>query len=859
MPPNPFRALPSGRGRPSAAIACAIAAATAFLIAMAAVPARAYVFLDTSAPTPAPAPSAPPAAAAPAAEDSAAGSLPRATPASRPATPARDTVPVRAGPSHYRAVLFLSTDSKLIYAYIGVLKALEQYGLAPDAILAESKSVAVGAAWALGYDAGAIESWFMSHPLESLLSPFPAHRPVEERAYLPDGRDPPQWDFPLNLDALQARSLKWNDLARAENGEYLHLSWAIAKLTHDGPRGPIEDLQSAPRRLAVQVSDLESAQPGVVTEGNLQTILKSSLLPEEVVRRRPGLWPFASGALLSGHAVLAPKLPFTCDRMILIEPGRRLRPPALQPGPLPWTDSLALRAKALAVAQDAEASPGGLQAQALRIELQPGPAFKPDEDDPALWIALGYTSALRSMDVLKAALPAAPATPALAPVPAAVTPPPAESPLGLNRLSVNPLAPGGHQMLLDILRVREGDVSDSAGEASIEALTNSGYYTDLDVEWAKGNEQEKALLVFDARERSKLRFRAGWNALVAGDEMRERPPEVFGGMVWSEPFYIPVEAEGGARLGGNRPGFHWNFAIAPIYPWPMQLGLGYVYSQADLEPPFQGSATGPMGALPFPIRYRRHTLQGSANLEPSPHFRSQTQVRSDSVVLLHRPDPFADDDAPPADSLKSVDFIEKLYLGLGRTAKDGSHPLGWQGRFRYVNPVVTSGFPRREFSSAESRLRLAWGDFRVIDHYYWSDQEVLPAGDADFSSGSAAYDLLQAGKIDAFDFQDDYFFRFLRSAHFQDVRLEFAPVWGRGGMKVSAGAWSNYGPAFFPEQGRLRPLFGQRIAGRGFWELQAGYLTPFGSVRIGAGGLDGESPFYYFRIGSDARWGMDGD
>jgi hypothetical protein len=840
MPLNPPRASSPGRGRIYVARIAALAAWASFAY----LPARAYVFLDTSATAPAQTePAGQNQAPVPDTLQRPAGTPPTLSPA---ALPAGDTVRARTGPPHYRAVLFLSADSKLIYAYIGVLKALEQYGLAPDAVVAESKAVAVGAAWALGYDAGSIEAWFRSHPLEGLLSPFPARQPLEERAFLPDGLDPPQWDLPLNLDALQTRSLKWADLARAENGEYLHLSWAIAKLTHDAPGGPVEDLRSAPRRLAVQVSDLESAQPAVVTEGNLQTILKSSLLPEDAVRRRPRLWPFASGAFLTGHAVMAAKLPFACDRIILIEPGRRLRPPALQPGPLPWTDSLAMRAKALAAAQDAEISPRGLQAQALRIELQPGPAFPPDEEDPAQWIALGYTSALRSMDVLKAALSAA------APAPAGA---PSESPLSLNRLSVNPLAPGGHQMLLDILRVSENDASDSAGEGSLEALTSSGYYTDLDVEWAKGSEQEKALLVFDARERSKLRLRAGWNALVAGDEMRERPPEVFGGLLWSEPFYIPVQAEGGARLGGNRPGFHWRFAIAPIYPWPMELGLGYAYSQADFEAPFQSSAAAPMGALPFPLRYRRHLLQGFAKVAPSPHFRSETSVRSDSVVILHP----ENRDVLPPDSLKSVDFVEKLYIGLGATAKDGSHPLAWQGRFRYVNPVVTSGIPRREFSSAESRVRLAWKDFRIVDHYYWSDQEVVGIEDIDLYQGPAAYDLLQAGRIGAFDFQDDYFFRFLRSAHFQDVRLEFAPAWGRGGMKLSAGAWGNYGATFFPEQSRLHSLFGQRIAGRAYWEAQGGYLTPIGSLRIGAGGLYGESPFYYIRIGSDARWGMDED
>ena len=807
-------------------------AAWAAVILAFSLPARAYVFLDTSSP----------------ARDSTplADTLPRALPPAAAPTalrPLTDSARIRREPTHYRAVLFLSSDSKLVYAYIGVLKALEQYGLAPDAVLAESKAVAVGAAWALGYNAEAMESWFRAHPLESLLRPFPAKRAVEERAYLPDGREPPQWDVPLSLDALQARALKWTSMAGEDPGEYLHLSWALARLTHDGPAGPVENLEAAPRRLAVQVSDLESAQEAVLTEGNLQGILKGSLLPAEVVRRRPRLWPWASGSLLSGHAIMTGKLPFTCDRIIVIEPGRRLLPPALQPAPLPWTDSLALRAKALAVAQVAEASPNGLEAKALRIELDPGPGFAPDETDPARWIALGYTSALRSMDALQSSLSAAPP-------PAPQPPSPGEGSLGLNRLSINPLAPGGHQLLLDILHVSEDGEGDSSGDRPIEALTTSGYYSDLDVEWAKGNEQDKALLVFDAREKTKLRFKAGWNALVAGDDMRERPPEVFGSLLWSEPFYIPVEAEAGALMGGNRPGFAWRFAIAPIYPWPMRLGLGYAYTQADLGAPFQTSATGAMGALPFPVRYRRHLLRGFLDARPSPHFRSESMVESDSVVLFHGGDPLSDS---PPDSLKSVDFLENLYVGFGETARDGSHPFSWKGRFRYLAPIVTSGTPRPAFSSSESRLRLAWRDFRLLHQFYWSDQDVAATAVNDLSTGPAAFELMQAGRIDAFSFQDDYFLRYLRSARFQDARLEYAPVWGHGGLKLSAGAWRNYGPVFFPEQLQRRSLLGISFPGRAHWEAQAGYATPLGSLRVGLGGLDGEAPFYYIRIGSDAR------
>lgn len=818
--------LPPGGRR--YAVAAALAAAMAFALPRGA---AAYVFLDTSAPT---ADSAVPA-----------DTLPRTMPRSPAAdTAAAATTGPRRGPPHYRAVLFLSADSKLIYAYIGILKALEQYGLAPDAVLAESKAAAVGAAWALGYGAGDIENWFLGHPLDSLLRPEPGRSRIEERAFRPDGRDPPQWDVPLSLDAFQSRSLKWSEVTGGENGEYLRLSWAVARLTHDAPAGPVENLEAAPRPLAVQVSDLESAREAVVTEGSLQAILKGSLLPDEVVRRRPRLWPYASGALLSGHAVMADRLPFTCDRIILVDPGRRLRPPALQPHPLPWTDSLALRAKALAVAQDAETFPAGLQAQALRIVLEPGQGFDPDEPDPGRWIELGYTSALRSMDVLKSALPALDGAPS--------PPPESREPLGLNRLSVNPLAPGGNQLLLDILRATEGDAPDSSGEKAIAALTASGFYDDLDVEWAKGSEREKALLVFDAREKTGLRFRAGWSALVDGDDMRERPPELFGGIFWNEPFYIPIEAAAGAALGGNRPGFGWRLAIAPIYPWRMRLGLGYAFTQADFEPPSQGAAARSLGGEPFPIRYRRRVLQGFLGFYPSPRFWSRSVIRSDSVTIYHRVDDLESSQPSEPDSLKSVDFLETVHLGLGPTRDDGSHAASWTGRFRYVNPIVTSGFPRPGFSSAESELRLGWRALSLIDQYYWSDQNPAGLSEMDLFEGAGAFDLMQAGRIDAFTFQDDYFLRYLRSARFQDVRAEFAPVWGRGGLKLTAGAWRNYGSAFFPEQRRPRDVFGFRFPGRAHWEIQAGYSTPLGTLRVGAGGLGGEPPFYYLRLGSAA-------
>lgn len=802
-----------------------IARASILALILACAQASAFVVLDTSGPAAVPDTAAPPLA------DSAAAPAPDKT--SAPAAPdsaaAPDNPRPRKEPAHYRNVLFLSADSKLVYAYIGVLKALEEYGLAPDAVVAESKAVIVAAAWAMGYDARAIESRLLERPLETLLSPFPARKLLEDRTFVPDGRDPLQWDVPLSLAAFQARSLKWTDVAGDEPGEYLHLSWAVAKLTHDAPSGPIEDLQRAPRKLAVQVSDLESAAEAVITEGGLQNIIKGSLLPAEVVRRRNRLWPYAPGSLLSGHRVMADRLPFACDRIILVQPGRRLRPPALESGPLPWTDSLTLRAKARTASRAAEAAPGSLDAKALRIELEPDAGFDPAETDPARWIALGYTSTLRSMDVLKSALGAS------APLPAPAAGKERDT-LGLNRLSVNPLASGGRELLLDILRTSEADEPDSGEDRAIAALTASGFYKDLDLEWAKAGDREKALLVFDAREKSRVRFRSGWNAAFTGEDAVDRPPEVYGGLAWSEPFYIPFEAEAGALLGGHRPGVEWRMAIAPVYPIPMELGIGWTWWQVHYRLP-SVDAAGELG--PLPVRFERDLWQVFLNLKPSPRLWSRSIVQSHRAVFPQ--------EGAPDDTLKSLDFRETVWLGLLKARRDGMHPISWLGRFRYVNQINLVGQVKPPYSSFESRLRLAAGDFRIIDHYYWSDQGV---GDLN------VFDLIRAGRIDAFSFQDEYFGAYLRATNFQDLRLEYCPTWGRAGLRLMAGAWRHYGQTFFPVQSERRNLMGWRLPGRMHWEAQAGYATPLGSLRVGLGGLDGEPPFYFVRLGSDLELGF---
>ncbi|MEO7778963.1 MAG: hypothetical protein ABIY63_15630, partial [Fibrobacteria bacterium] len=142
--------------------------------------------------------------------DSASG-LPAPLPPSVP-SPMESGLPVLSGPptahavhppEHFGNVLFLSADSKLVYAYVGVLKALEEYHLQPDAMLAESKAVIIGAFWALGYPTAKVEDEFRHRPLEAYLTPSPALEGESDRPFLPSGPDFPQWEIPLSVQSLQ--------------------------------------------------------------------------------------------------------------------------------------------------------------------------------------------------------------------------------------------------------------------------------------------------------------------------------------------------------------------------------------------------------------------------------------------------------------------------------------------------------------------------------------------------------------------------------------------------------------------------------------------------------------------------------
>jgi hypothetical protein len=819
--------------------------AAALLLAMG--KAGAFVFLDTSGPQAAPkdsiastnqkpVPAGVPAPAAASPPESAHEAEPRTSPQDKPAgtdapdgaagLPNPDSQRRGPRPAHYGNVLFLSSDTKIVYAYLGVLKAMEEFGLAPDAVLAESKSVLVGAAWALGYDAADLERLLERRPLEQYLRPEKSQGIPDRPAFRPEAPEAPQWEIPIGLENLQAPGAKWTDVTFGETGEYLRLSWLIAKLTHDAPGGPVDELSGTARPLAVQAADLAAEKPAVLTEGSLQNILKGSLLPDEVVRRRQRLWPYASGSLVSGHSVMGDRLPFTCDRIIVLQPGHRLRPPALEGGRASWTDTLNLRARRSL--QSGAAASGS--AKTLVVELEPDGEFNPSETDPRRWISLGYTSALRSMDVLQSVLASRKAE--------RRSPPREEDKLGLDRNSVNPLASGDKQLLLDIVRTTDGDPGDTLGDGAVQALVRSGWYSDLDLEWSHEARGEKAVMMFDAREKSRISLRAGFNFALDGEELPDRPPEIYGGLAWSEPFYIPFEAEAGALLGGHMPGYEARAMIAPVYPLRLQLGatLTHWEEKFSFTPP---AAARHLGAGSLRVNRTLSELFLKLFAARSAWLRTAVQKHEMELPDLSR------EAEPP---YLSTDFEGKGFLGLGKGGAAGEYPLAMQLRYRNLNRVNTAGQLRRSTSTVESHIRLRWRDFRITDQYYWSDQ------DRELFN---LYDLMETGAIDAFTFQDEYFLSFLRSINFQDVRLEYCPSFGKWGLWLIAGGYHNYGPILYAHQSDYKTINGITLPFRAHWEAQVGYATPIGALRVGMAGLEDDSPFFYMSLGCGLELGFE--
>jgi hypothetical protein len=63
----------------------------------------------------------------------------------------------------------------------------------------------------------------------------------------------------------------------------------------------------------------------------------------------------------------------------------------------------------------------------------------------------------------------------------------------------------------------------------------------------------------------------------------------------------------------------------------------------------------------------------------------------------------------------------------------------------------------------------------------------------------------------------------------------------------------------FAEQEDYKTYGDWIIPYRAHWEVQAGYLTPLGSLRAGMAGVEDGRPFYYVHFGTGFELGFDLD
>jgi hypothetical protein len=412
-------------------------------------------------------------------------------------------------------------------------------------------------------------------------------------------------------------------------------------------------------------------------------------------------------------------------------------------------------------------------------------------------------------------------------------------PLGLDRLTVNPLASGGRQLLQDLVRQSATESRDSTGDVPISHLVKSGYYSDLDVEWVPSPGGELPALVFDAREKSRLLFQAAANAANSGEDLPDRGPEIYSALAWSEPFYVPFRAEGSILLGGHRPGYASRVLIEPIHPMHLELGI----SRKDWRIRYPDPPPHSLDLDPFTFRLDRRLGEIFLHLLPFQGLRLSAAIQKHEMTDRTSPAsaPVEEDEPAPLPKFESTDFQGTGFFGLGQPGVSGLYRHSLWMRYRNLNRVNLFGPVKYSSSSLESRLRISFGDFRVLDQYYWSDQEIMDPG---------IFDYMEAGEILAYSFQDEFFYGSLRARRFHNAQAEFAPAIGKAGVRLLAGA--------FQVEGRsLNPFLGLDFS-RTYWEAQVCYATPVGPFRAGLAGLEDDSPIYFIRIGADLDLDRDG-
>jgi hypothetical protein len=731
---------------------------------------------------------------------------------SSPVSPVGSAIPAASEAPHYPVVLFLSADDYEVYAASGLVAALQTYGLQPDAIVAESRAALIAATWALGYKTESIESQILGEPKDAWVLPFSRK-----------GNSRPASDFrqaetsPFNLTlashSLQGDRGRWQEGALTEPSEFLHVSWLLARLAAGAPGGPVARLEKVPLPLALQVFDAETGTLRTLMSGDLQDLLKASLLPVPVARERSYLRPFSDGAQVSGHDAHFEQWPFRFDRIITMRLSPHM-PRRMFGGNAPtWRDSIGHDYR------EGRRHRLDSLAQAGRVDyIDIVPDEKSaSESDPVTWRDLGFQAALRHMDLLMKAMRGnqggahAKAGDALA----NRNNPGTGDGARPVQITIDPLASGGRELLLDILQQNPLTDSLASGQQAMNSVMATGFYSQLDVAWQADTPTEGEQWVFSAKEQSKLQLWGAPRLLLTHEALSLRAPQIMAGLSWSEPLFIPLKFEIIGDLGGRQPGWALQAFVQPLTPLSMRAGIRHW--QTDMHH-FETQArdydyqVDRFGTGPFRMRERQSRL--FLDFMPDGLLRLQGDVGMRHLRFGFKQD--------QVDSLRTLlEGVIEACLGCAKSG--GGSRWSWMPsthlRLRRAETVSEGQVkPLHDVFSVRETLKLPYA--KVMAEYVRSNYSPRETD---------LYDLYTGPEIDALSFGDQFFFIAAKALHYGHARAEVLPRLGALQGRAAFGYVRHQGATLLAD-----PQDKDQI----YWEMNLSYPTPLGPIRLGLGRFD---------------------
>ncbi len=703
---------------------------------------------------------------------------------------------------HYHTVLFLSAEDLTFYSTIGLLQALEELNLSPDIIVAESKTALLGVAWALGYSAQEMRIQFVQNPANSLFI-LDTHLGNEEKNNLVS-------PLKISFNNISPLPNHFNfEIATQKKPEFLNLSWTIALLTYNTPFGPIDKMENTPYPLALQMLPTKDSVIELVQNGSLQNLLKACVAPSNLTLTRSDLSHFQPGEWVTGHNPKPNKWPFSFDHILMLKPSGHEPPANLDQHRSNTVDSVFFNwQKNLA----------NMESSLYRNKIFEIIFTPPASDSVNLWIEAGYQATLQNRDPLRTTLNAKNNAANIVMATLQKNKISAKSSLVSSLKNAGLL---GKPILGDILNSNYTQ-NDSNGYSAIRALTNSDFYSQLDVEWFKSSQDPQPTLQFYASEKPKILFEGGAEASMQGY------PELYGQLSWAEPFYIPFKLEGAAITGLRETGLGWQMGVYPIFP--MKLALTFSQLQRDMEYKIPPDKIIEMGGRGYFLRQNRQRF--ALAYFPFPATWLKFALAKNFYLSGY-------DMENGKLGFSTMDISKEIHIPipniLSSKKNNGELMLHHENRF----PKNESGEVQDSVQWVEALLSLAFGPVQLKTQYYWSD--FIFNNRTLFFDPQIYYDPFLAGEIQALDLQENYFLYSLRANHFLNPKMTYTDAIYNFEYAVSVGRYYILGDRFSQEIKSTVQDYGEALLR---------YQTPFGPIQIGLGSLGlRRATFFSLKIG----------